>query len=67
MKLSQMVKQRREEKDMTRAELGRLVNASREMISYIEDGTKIPSLALTIRLANVLGCSLDYLVFGKSA
>lgn len=67
MKLSEMVKQRREERDITKAELAKLVGASPALITYIEDGTKIPSLALTVRLASALGCSLDYLVFGKSA
>lgn len=67
MNIAKVLKEQRELKGLTQGELAHLVGASREMISYIEKGYKLPSLQLAARLSSVLGCSLDYLVFGKSA
>lgn len=67
MNLPKILKARREECDYTQAELAKLVGTTQVMIAYIEGGTKTPSLALTIKLSQVLRCSLDYLVFGQVA
>ena len=46
---------------MSQAELAERVGLKQSMISAIETGTKTPSLSTLMRLATVLGCTLDEL------
>ncbi len=66
VELKDNVKQRREQMKLSQQQLADLIGVNQAMIHYIEAGTKIPSLAVTISLANALGCSIDELV-GRSS
>lgn len=60
------IKDLRESKRMSQAELGKCVGVSQVMIAYLETGQKNPSLPLLVRLADVLtDGSLDELL-GRS-
>lgn len=59
------IKKMRENKHFNQKELAEQAEISRAMISRIEKGIKKPSLELTIRLADVLDCSIDELVGRK--
>ncbi|MCL2697928.1 MAG: helix-turn-helix domain-containing protein [Oscillospiraceae bacterium] len=63
--LGARVKRKREQYDLTQEALAGRVGCSRIMIVYIESGEKIPSLALTRKLAKALNYSLDELVNGE--
>jgi len=62
MALKDNVKLFRERKEFSQQQLADLIGVNQAMIHYIEAGTKVPSLALTISLANAFGCSIDALV-----
>lgn len=62
MELKDNVKQRREQMELSQQQLADLIGVNQAMISYIESGMKVPSLAVTISLANAFGCSIDELV-----
>ena len=48
-------------------ELARRVGCSASLISQIERGVSVPSVGVLYSLANELGSSLDYLLFGSGA
>lgn len=64
MKIAENLKKLREAAGLSQAELAKRVGTNQSMIAHIENGFKIPSLALTVELAFVLGVSLDVLVKG---
>ncbi|MBR3318692.1 MAG: helix-turn-helix transcriptional regulator [Atopobiaceae bacterium] len=47
--------------DLTQAELAKLVGVDTQSIGNWESGVRMPSLRTTVRLADVLGVSLDQL------
>ena len=51
----------REKKGISQSELADKVGVRPPMINFIESGTKIPSLALSLRIADVLGTTVDSL------
>lgn len=51
----------RENRGMSQSELADKVGVRPPMINYIEAGTKLPSLALGLRIADVLGTTVDAL------
>lgn len=55
----------RAEKDMTQADLGKVMNVSTSTIGYWENGTGSTSLAIAACIADFFGVSLDYLI-GKT-
>ena len=59
MKLANHVRERRRLLDMTQAELGELVEVSRQTIVSIEGGDYVPSALLAARLARALGVSFE--------
>lgn len=61
----QNLKKLRENKGYLQTKLEHLVGVSGASIQAYEQGVRIPSLPVTYRLSEVLGCSIDYLV-GKS-
>ena len=61
MKLANHVRERRRALDMTQAELGELVEVSRQTIVSIEGGDYVPSALLAARLARALGVSFENL------
>src|SRR5574344_2938153 len=59
--LGKRVRQGRLKKDMTQYALAEEVGVSQNFLGDIERGVKAPSITTSIRLANVLGISLDVL------
>lgn len=47
---------------VTQAELARVAGTSQAFISYVMDGTKMPSVAVLKRIADRLGVTMDELV-----
>lgn len=47
---------------VTQAELARVAGTSQAFISFVMDGTKIPSVAVLKRIADRLGVTMDELV-----
>lgn len=64
MKIAENLKKFREEKELTQAELAKAVGTSQGMITHIERGIKIPSLALALSIADTLGITVDILCRG---
>jgi Predicted transcriptional regulators len=60
--LKDNVKRFREQMNLSQLQLAQMIGVNQAMICYIESGTKVPSLAVTISLANAFGCSIDELV-----
>ncbi|SFD83662.1 Helix-turn-helix [Chitinophaga sp. CF118] len=52
----------REKKGLTRVELEKLIGVSNNMIGKYERGEITPPLGVATKIAEVLDCSLDYLV-----
>lgn len=61
-KLGYNLKCRREVIGLDQRELAERVGSSQSIISYIEKGIKIPSVALLTAIADVLDCSIDMLL-----
>lgn len=53
------IKQIREQRDLNQRELAKYAGISNVTVCKIEQGVLTPSLKTTIRIANVLRCSLD--------
>lgn len=62
MSVGKNVKRYREENGLNQTELAEKVNISQAMIARIENGTKLPSVAILKNIADVLHCSMDELV-----
>lgn len=65
MTLGQNIKKYRLMYDYTQSELAKKVGISTTMMYYIESDYKPPSLALAIRIADALHCTVDELVKEK--
>ncbi len=61
MIITNAIKYHRQEAGYTQKELADLVGTSQMQISHIETGRRMPALKLLMRLATVLGCTLDEL------
>jgi transcriptional regulator with XRE-family HTH domain len=55
----------RSDRQLSVRELARRVGCSASLISQIERGVSVPSVGVLYSLANELGSSLDYLLFGS--
>ena len=55
----------RKSKKFSQIKLSHLTGVSSSSIEAYEQGVRVPSLPITYKLAEVLGCSIDYLV-GKN-
>lgn len=62
MKIAENLKQRRETKALSQAELSRQSGVSQPMICEIEKGRKMPTVVVAKALADALHCSLDELI-----
>ena len=62
MKLAENLKKQRISAGLSQAELAKRVGANQSMITHIENGFKVPSLALAVELADALDTTLDALV-----
>lgn len=65
MKLGENVRVRRVRLGMSGKQLADQVGITEPMISHIERGLKMPSVAVCVALAHTLGCTLDDLVMGS--
>lgn len=65
MNLAQNIKKKREEYDIEQQELAKRCGVTKSLMCAIEKGTKIPSLCVTIALADTLHCSIDELIGRK--
>lgn len=65
MKLGENVRVRRVQLGMSGKQLAEQVGVTEPMISHIERGLKMPSVAVCVALAHALGCTLDDLVLGS--
>lgn len=52
----------KQEKNLTTLELSRMTGISRQMINFIETGKRKGSIETNLKLASVLGVTLDELV-----
>ena len=62
--IGKRIKQKRQEIKITQEKLSEIIDVSPSFISEIERGSSIASLATICKLAQVLDCNLDYLIFG---
>ncbi|MCU1491508.1 MAG: Helix-turn-helix domain [Acidimicrobiaceae bacterium] len=62
---ARLLAERRLELGLTQQELGRQAGLTQQAVSYIERGASIPRFTSMVRLARVLGTSVDEL-FGPS-
>lgn len=61
MSIGRNVKSRREACGLDQSELAERVKISQAMVSHIEAGRKMPSVALLADIAKVLNCTIDEL------
>ena len=59
MNIAENLVKLREEKGFAQNSLAERVGVSRTMITHIERGVKIPSLALAYEIAKALNCTID--------
>ena len=64
MKISQQIKQQREQRHWSQADLAKRLNISRESISKWESNTALPSFTNVIKLGELFDLSLDDLIKG---
>lgn len=62
MPLSENIKRRRTQANITQAELAEAVGVSRPMIAQIERGTKVPNAYLIQDISKLFGCTVDELL-----
>lgn len=60
------LKEIRNNKNLSQEELAEILNISRQAISRWEANQGYPEVEMLLKLADVLDCSLDYLMYGKS-
>lgn len=65
--MAKRLKERRKELGYTQEQAAEKIGITYSSYSKIENAFQSPSLELTIKIAEVYGLSLDYLVFGDSA
>jgi len=61
----QRLTQLREEYNMNRSDVAKILNKTRSMVSYYETGGRLPSFDVLVAIADHFGVSLDWLM-GKS-
>ena len=59
------LKKLREDAGMSQEQLGNLLGISKSTIGMYEQGRRVPGLDILIRMSQVFGVSLDYLIMGK--
>ena len=62
MEFYKNLRRMRENAEITQVELAEKVAVSQGTLASFEAGTKIPSVATVIRIADVFGCSVDELL-----
>lgn len=59
------LKKLRTERNISQPELAHMIDVNQSLIANIEAGRKVPSLAITVKLADALFVSIDTLVGRK--
>ena len=62
-RIGRRLKRLRQDRNWSQAQLGRQIGVHQKQISGYERGVHVPSTDVLVRLAQVFGVSLDYLVF----
>lgn len=62
---SEQLKKLRDSKNLSQEDLAQKLFVSRQSISKYETGEATPDMTNLIRLAEIFGVSLDYLILGK--
>lgn len=64
------IKEMRQKSNMTQETLGKLIGVGKTTVSQYESETRSPDINTFIKLSDIFGCSIDYLVgkedFNKS-
>lgn len=63
--IGERIRTRRQELGLSQAELGFKLGIHQKQISAYERGVNLPSSEVLIKMAEVLGLSLDYLAYSK--
>ena len=61
--LGNRLRELREAKGLTQAQLADLIGVSRKTVNTVENGVFIPSTVVALKLAGALGCSVEELFF----
>lgn len=61
-KIGQRIREERDNKGLTQEELANKLQISRQKVYYWEKGEKVPTLEDLIRLCDIFGCELGYLL-----
>lgn len=65
MALAENLQERRESRGMTQQVLAEKIGVTQMAVSFFESGKKIPSVAVLEKMADALGCSIDWLLGRK--
>lgn len=60
--LGENIQKCRNQRGFTQEQLAEKIGVNRVNLAYYESGTKIPSLAVTKKIADELNCSMDWLL-----
>ena len=63
VRIGNRLKQRRAEKNLTQADLAKLVGVSRKTINTVENSVFIPSVLLALTLARQLDTTVEHLFY----
>ena len=61
--LGNRLRELREAKGLTQAQLADLIGVSRKTVNTVENGVFIPSTVVALKLAKALGCAVEELFF----
>ncbi len=61
--LGNRLRELREARGLTQAQLADLIGVSRKTVNTVENGVFIPSTVVALKLAGALGCSVEELFF----
>lgn len=62
MKFGDILKQKREERRMTQADLAERIGTTQQNINSYETGYKVPPLRVVVEAADVFRCSTDEMI-----
>ena len=63
--LSKQIVRLRKKKGMSQSQLAKALGISPSTVGMYEQGRRIPELNVLIKIANLFGVSLDYLITGR--
>jgi putative transcriptional regulator len=61
--LGNRLRELREAKSLTQAQLADLIGVSRKTVNTVENGVFVPSTVVALKLAGALGCAVEELFF----